>query len=277
VPADEQSDPATAATVPPDCTVTWWGHASVDVRMDGARVVTDPLLRSRVGPLHSVGHRPRSAGAGSPLADVDAVLLSHLHRDHTDLPSLRRFPRTRVLAPDGSGSVLHRSVDGPVEELAPWSGADVGRLRVTATTAVHDGRRNRRGPRQEAVGYLLQGSRTVYFAGDTELFPGMADLRGEHGIDVALLPVSGWGLTLGEGHMDEVAAAEAVELLRPRLAVPIHWGTLRVPAAWRTRRSHLLGVAARFADLVAARTPGTAVVVPVPGRPISVPAGPRRR
>ena len=161
---------------------------------------------------------------------------------------------------------------GSVEELPSGRTTGVGPVRVTATPAVHDGRRDRHGPQAEAVGYLMTGSSSVYFAGDTDLFAGMADLRGETGIDVALLPVSGWGLTLGDGHMGAVEAAEAVALLRPRLAVPVHWGTLRIPVAWRARRSHLLGVADRFAELVAERSPGTAVVVPVPGRPIPVPA-----
>jgi len=255
------------------CTVTWWGHATVEVRLDGVCLVTDPLLRARVGPLHSRGHRPSPATAEPTLAGVDAVLLSHLHRDHTDLPSLRRFPRrTRVLAPAGAGRVVRRSVQGTVEELPSGSTTQVGPVRVTATAAVHDGRRDRRGPWAEAVGYLVEGSKTVYFAGDTDIFPGMADLAGDDGIDVALLPVSGWGLTLGDGHMGALEAAEAVALLRPRLAVPIHWGTLRIPVAWRARRSHLLGVADRFAELVAERAPGTTVVVPVPGRPIPAPA-----
>ena len=65
---------------------------------------------------------------------------------------------------------------------------------------------------------------TVYFAGDTGLFAGMSAI-GDKGIDVALIPVDGWGPTVGEGHLDPVGAAEAVKLLRPRVAVPIHWGT----------------------------------------------------
>jgi L-ascorbate metabolism protein UlaG (beta-lactamase superfamily) len=72
------------------------------------------------------------------------------------------------------------------------------------------------------VGYVLEGSRTVYFAGDTDLFDGMRSL-GE--IDVALIPVWGWGSSVGEGHLDPDRAAAALALLRPRVAIPIHWGT----------------------------------------------------
>ncbi len=259
---------------PGACRIVWWGHATVEVRLDGARFVTDPLLRRRVGPLRSTGHRPRSADVGTAgLGSVDAVLLSHLHRDHTDLPSLRRFPaRTRVVGPRGSGRVVHAGTRRRVEELSVGEQARVGSVQVTATWADHDGRRHPRGPvNAQAVGFLLSGSQTVYFAGDTDLFDEMADIGRRPGgrLDVALLPVSGWGLTLGPGHMDAERAAEAVSLLRPRLAVPIHWGTLRVPVVWRSKRELLgPGAAERFATIVAGTSPGTVVAVPVPGRVI---------
>ena len=70
----------------------------------------------------------------------------------------------------------------------------------------------------------MTGSRRLYFAGDTDLFPEMSALA--EGLDVALLPISGWGPTLRRGHLDPQRAARALTLLRPRLAVPIHWGTL---------------------------------------------------
>ena len=71
----------------------------------------------------------------------------------------------------------------------------------------------------------MTGSRRIYFAGDTDLFAGMGELA--PGLDLALLPVAGWGPSLGPGHLDPERAAEAARLLQPRLAVPIHWGTLR--------------------------------------------------
>ena len=259
------------------CSVTWWGHASVEIRLDGMRLVTDPLLRRRVGPLHSSGHRPRPAD--DDLSSVDAILLSHLHHDHTDLPSIRRFGRTTTtIAPVGAGSLLRRHARGPVLELAIGSETRVGGVRVAATLANHDGRRHG-GHAADAVGYVVRGSRSIYFAGDTDVFPSMAaladDPRGR--LDVALLPVSGWGLTLGDGHMDPAAATRAALLLRPRVAVPVHWGTLRIPVAWRLRRQHLLGVAERFASLMAQVAPETAVVVPVPGVPVEVPSAAQSR
>ena len=266
------NDSSSTALPAPRCVLTWWGHASVEMRMDGVRVVTDPLLRRRVGPLHSVGYRPRDLRTA--LGSVDAVVLSHLHRDHTDLPSIGRFgARTKVIVPVGAGGLVRRRARGPVEELAIGASTPVGRVRVVATEAVHDGRRDVRSLRAQAVGYLLVGSCSVYFAGDTEVFDGMADLVRDlpQGLDVALLPVAGWGLTLGPGHMDVEAAVRALELLRPRVAEPVHWGTLRIPGAWRLRRARTLGSPHRFAALAAERVPGTRVVVPVPGGHVHVP------
>jgi L-ascorbate metabolism protein UlaG (beta-lactamase superfamily) len=252
-------------------TVTWWGHATVEIRLDGTRLVTDPLLRNRVGPLHSLGHRPSTRDADA-LTSVDGVLLSHLHHDHTDLPSIRRFgPATTTVVPRGGGPLLRRHARGSVLELAVGAEARLGGVRVEVTPARHDGNRLRH--HAEAVGYLVRGSRTVYFAGDTEEFPEMARLAAvAGGLDVAILPVSGWGLNLGPGHMDALAAARAVAVLRPRLAIPVHWGTLRIPVAWRLRRQHLLNVAVRFAALVAQVAPATRVAVPVPGVPVPLAA-----
>ena len=256
----------------PRCAVTWWGHASVEICLDGVRLVTDPLLRRRIGPLHSVGYWP--GGRQAAVGGVDAVLLSHLHRDHTDLPSIRRFgAHTRVIAPRGAGRLLRGPARGPVEELPVGASTSVGSIRVQATDAVHDGRRHLGGVTADAVGYLVRGSRSVYFAGDTDVFDAMAELVRDlpHGLDVALLPVSGWGLTLGPGHMDAEAAARALRLLRPRVAIPVHWGTLRIPVIWRARPGHNVEAPHRFAELAARVAPGTTVVVPVPGQPLELP------
>ncbi len=75
----------------------------------------------------------------------------------------------------------------------------------------------------DCLGFLIRGSTRIYFAGDTDLFPEMVDLADD--LDVALLPVWGWGPNLGPGHMNPKRAAEALTLLRPRIAIPIHWGT----------------------------------------------------
>lgn len=250
-------------------TLTWWGHSSVELRLDGVRVVVDPLLRRHVGPLASTGHRPRDL-------DVDVVLLSHLHRDHTDLPSVRKFGRrTTVVAPPGGGDLVARGARGPVTELAVGEGIRVGDVTVISVPALHDGRRHIGGVEGEAVGYLVVGSRVVYVAGDTDLYDGMTGLERTAGgpVDVAVLPVSGWGLNLGPGHMDARRAAQSLTLIRPRQAVPVHWGTLRIPLLWRLRPAHHLGSPHTFARLARDLAPETEVVVPESGHPVPMPQG----
>lgn len=194
------------------------GHATVAVDLDGTRLLTDPFLRTRLGPLRRHGPpAPRAA-----LEDLDAVLISHLHRDHADLPSLRRLGDVPMLVPPGAGGFFERRGFRSVSELAPGHSTQIGAATVTAIQAVHDG--DRRGSRDaQAIGFLLSGRQRIYFAGDTDLFDGMSALQG---VDLVLLPIWGWGPNLGPGHMDPERAARAAALIEPKIVVPIHWGTL---------------------------------------------------
>lgn len=213
----------TADSPPPTGSIglRWIGHATLLIEMDGQRILTDPVLRDRVGPL--LRHGPTI----SPhwYAGLDLVLISHLHRDHLHLPSLRMLGHhVRMVVPVGAGPLLARAGFRDIHELAVGQTWEAGDLRVRATAANHSGFRPPSGPTAQAVGYVIQGSHSVYFAGDTDLFPSMVALRGS--IDLALLPVGGWGPTLGPGHLDPARAAHALSLIRPRASVPIHWGTL---------------------------------------------------
>jgi L-ascorbate metabolism protein UlaG (beta-lactamase superfamily) len=194
--------------------VRWLGHSTVVVDLDGMRVVTDPMLRRRVL------HLRRDDEVVAP-DRVDIVLLSHLHYDHLDLPSLARIGVDTLVAVPLGGRKSLRGWE-KVIEVEPGQTFEVGPLRVRVVEAVHDGRRRRLGAPIPAVGYVLEGSRTVYFAGDTDVFDGMRDL-GQ--LDLALLPIWGWGSSVGPGHLDPEGAAKALALIRPRVVVPIHWGT----------------------------------------------------
>jgi L-ascorbate metabolism protein UlaG (beta-lactamase superfamily) len=196
--------------------ITWVGHGCVLVAMDGVVLLTDPVLRSRVA------HLRRWAPPVDDLAAPDAVLVSHQHGDHLDPPSLRRLGAgIRLLAPPGAADYLTRRGFENVTVLEPGEDAEVGAVTVRATHADHPGSRMR-GSTGVAVGFVLEGSRRVYFAGDTDVFPEMAGLGP---VDCALLPIWGWGPTLGPGHLNPESAAEAAVLLQARVVVPIHWGT----------------------------------------------------
>jgi len=246
--------------------LTWLGHATALVELDGVRALTDPVLRDRIGPLVRVAPPPRD----EDVAGIGVVLLSHLHCDHADLPSLKRLgASTPVIAPRGAGAWLEAQGLRHVSELAPGEETTVGPLRVTATRAVHDARRwPLIGPAAQPIGFVMAGSRSVYFAGDTDLFPDMADLADS--LDVALLPVSGWGPTLPAGHMGPDAAATAAALMRPRLAVPIHWGTFALPRPMRPTEPDLRP--RDFAALVARHAPDVEVRVLEPGEWTGMPA-----
>jgi L-ascorbate metabolism protein UlaG (beta-lactamase superfamily) len=241
--------------------VAFVGHATVLLDLGGTRVLTDPVLGNRVGFLRRITAAPDPATYRA----TDVVALSHLHHDHCDLPSLTRLGRdTPLVVPAGSAAFLRRHGFRRVVTLHPGESYLVGSVRLTATPAAHDGRRVPFGPRAAAVGYLISSPGTVaYFAGDTDLFAGMADLS-RH-LDLALLPVWGWGPNLGPGHLDPARAAEAVALLRPRRAVPVHWGTLFPYGLAPLYRDRLNRPARAFADAVAARGLAACVHVIPPG------------
>jgi L-ascorbate metabolism protein UlaG (beta-lactamase superfamily) len=245
--------------------VTYVGHATLLIEIDGVRLLTDPVLRARVGPLRRHG-APPAAGLTHGL---DAVLISHLHHDHADLPSLRRLgPDVPVLASPGAREFLDQHGFTAVTELAPGESARVGEVTVTATEALHPGGgRFERG--SKAVGFLLSGARQqIYFAGDTDLFDGMEELGGE--LDLALLPVWGWGPSLGPGHLDPARAARAAALLAPRIAVPIHWGTLYPLGLARLRPGPLRTPPHEFAARVDELAPQVEVRVLAPGEGTSL-------
>jgi L-ascorbate metabolism protein UlaG (beta-lactamase superfamily) len=196
--------------------LTWVGHSTVLLDVDGTRLLTDPLLRTRVAHLRRV--RPVHAGE---LGHIDAVLISHGHYDHLDLASLRKLdPSIPVVVPRGLAGVLRRGGRKNIQEVEAWDELTFGPVTVRATPAEHAaGGGVRRG---EPLGFVVQGSRSAYFAGDTDLFEGI-DRLGP--VDVALLPVWGWGRSIGPGHLNPQRAATAISLLRPHVAIPIHWGT----------------------------------------------------
>lgn len=213
-------------------TLTWLGHAGTSLDIAGVRVLTDPVLRGRVGPLWRHGPLPRPETWHRP----DLVLLSHLHHDHLDLASLSMIdPGTAVVVPRGAGVLLPGWRD--VREVEPGDQVRVGALTISAVPAHHPGDRLGTSVRAPALGYLIEGGPVrIWFAGDTGSFPGLRDLRGA--VDLALLPVGGWGPTLGPGHLDPRQAAAVAALVGAVTAVPIHWGTLLLPGL-RTIRPDL--------------------------------------
>jgi L-ascorbate metabolism protein UlaG (beta-lactamase superfamily) len=164
-------------------------------------------------------------------ADADVAVVSHLHFDHLHLPSLRKLsPEVRIVAPVGTARVLARAasaISRRVEEVSPGQAVDVDGVVIRAVRAAHD---NRRSPLSHycapPLGFIIEAGledpTRVWFAGDTGLFTGMSDFRP---VDVAVIPIGGWGPTHGPSHHDPIQAAEAVRRVGAKDAVPVHFGT----------------------------------------------------
>ena len=204
--------------------VTFVGHATVLLEMDGVRLLTDPLLRRRIGVL--LRHSP--APSPDVWRHVDAVLISHAHLDHLDVPSLRLVDkRATVVVPGGLQRMVRRLGFSDVVEMQVGETVALKGVHVTATPAYHSGTRHPMAGETGALGYVVTGGLSAYFAGDTGLFDGMRDLA--PGLDLAMLPVGGWGPRLPDDHLGPLSAAKALTLLHPAACVPVHWGTLYAP------------------------------------------------
>ncbi len=246
--------------------IRWLGHSSVVLETGGLLLLTDPVLRTRLGPI-----RRRPELVDHDLDAIDAVLISHLHHDHLDLGSMRLLrPEIRVIAPAGAGPLLRSSGFRQVTELDVGDSTTLGDMTIRAVHARHSGRRVPFGPSAPALGFIIDGEHRTYFAGDTDIFPGMAELAPD--LDLALLPVSGWGPTLGGGHMDPVRAAEALTLLRPGTAVAIHWGTLWPIGMSRIRRERFEGPVRRFIEEAHRVAPAVTIPLLDPGDRYELPS-----
>ena len=251
--------------------VTWLGHSTVLLELSGVRLLTDPVLRSRIAHLVRVAQPVDQAS----LTPLDAVLISHFHRDHFDLPSLQSLSRdAHLVVPAGAGALAAEQDFRVVTELTPGDEIRIGSVTVTAVPALHGGRREPLGPSAETIGYVVSGRSTVYFAGDTDLFDGMAELASL--LDVALVPVWGWGPSLGQGHLDPQRAARALALLRPRIAIPVHWGTLFPVGLSRLRPKTLKEPPLVFEEHAARLAPDVDVRILAPGETTIINRAPLR-
>jgi len=227
---------------PPAGTIalTWVGHATVMLTTPRLRVVTDPMLEDTLWGL------PRARAAALDPADLDDVgliLISHAHRDHLSLATLRRMPRTAtVVVPTRCAPLVAPLGFKNVVELGVGQDMDQADVRVTAVPARHSGARGLLDRRRRGVnGYMLRtGGRNIYYAGDTGYFAGFVELQRRFAPDVALLPISGYQpAPFRDEHLSPLDAAFAFEDLRARILIPIAHGSfllsyepLDEPLAW---------------------------------------------
>ena len=256
--------------------ITFIGHATTLIEMSGVRILTDPVFRRRFRFLK----RRTSLSPSSMLLDkIDAIVLSHMHFDHMDYASLRMIPKeTPIIAPRGAGKYLRRKVGHDVAEMSVGESVNIGGVEIHATPSQHtSGFYWPMWFPKTVLSYMLVGEQTVHFIGDTALFDHMRELGETFDIDLALLPIWGCGPYLRGDHMSPADAARALEMLKPRVAVPIHWGTLHPMGPWWKRMAFLWHPPHAFAWEAARSAPGTDVRVLTPGECTMVRADDDRR
>jgi L-ascorbate metabolism protein UlaG (beta-lactamase superfamily) len=207
--------------------VTWLGHATAVATLGNARVLFDPLLRSRA----------RRAGR------VDAVLVTHSHVDHLNRWSLKAIDRDcHLVVPMGARHIVADLGFREVSELTAGAEVEINGLAITAVPTRHDFGRWRKGGTPEALGYVVAGGGvSLHHAGDVDFSDHAIfdDIGKRHAIDAALLPIGGmlpvwyyrWRRTVFDRgiHIDPDCALDIFERLGARTLVPVHWGTVHLP------------------------------------------------
>jgi len=224
-------DPDHARLKKDEAQITWLGHASFLLTMGGQRILIDPILAPRIGPI---GRLVAPGVAVEDLPDIDVVMVTHNHRDHLDPWTLSRLgKRPHYVVPVGNGALLKKLGAGRVTELDWWETVEHDVLTIALVPARHWSMRYP-WDRNEALwgGYVIRGPEgAAYHSGDTAFFDGFAQIGERLGsIDWAMLPIGAYEPRwfMEPQHMCPEEAVEAARLLKARHMVAMHWGTFRL-------------------------------------------------
>ncbi|GAB4051067.1 MULTISPECIES: MBL fold metallo-hydrolase [Catellatospora] len=227
-------EPATSAD---GLHLTWYGHATVLVEIEGARVLLDPVWSDRCSPTPGIGPK-RLHPMPVALADLprlDAIVISHDHYDHLDMPTVQALTRSQqapFLVPLGVGAHLERwgVPDHRIIELDWEESADVAGLTLTATEARHfSGRTLRRNGTLWSSWVIAGEQRRVFYTGDSGYFDGYAAIGERHGpFDATLMQIGAYDKGWPEIHMFPEEAVAAHLDLRGDLLIPVHWATFNL-------------------------------------------------
>jgi len=242
--------------------ITWIGHASFLGTLAGASFLVDPVFSRRIA--HIVRRHGEPGMLATELPQLFALLVTHNHYDHLDEPSVRSLPRDLpVLTAAGLGAWFRRRGFKDVTEMRWWDSAPAGPLTVTFVPARHWSRRRVGDTNRSAWGgFVVEGGGvTLYHAGDTGWFEGFELIATRFpAIDLALLPIGAYAPAwfMEPHHMNPEQALDALDVLRARAMVPMHWGAFqltdeplcepveRLRRAWDQRRRgarlHVLAV-----------------------------------
>jgi L-ascorbate metabolism protein UlaG (beta-lactamase superfamily) len=275
VPVERIARDRFTAAPPSGLRITWMGHSTALIEIDGARVLIDPIWSDRPSPLPAIGpnrwYAPVIALDSLPLIDV--VLISHDHYDHLDMPTVLALAktRTRFVVPLGVGAHLEYwgvSADH-IRELDWWDSTRIGALTVHSTPARHaSGRMLIDNDATLWSGFAIIGAKhRVYYSGDTGLFPAMRDIGERLGpFDCTLIEIGQYHRAWPDWHIGPEQAVEAHVLVRGRVLLPVHWGLFRLAYhGWTEPIERVTAAAALRTVSVATPRPGESVE---PTRPL---------
>jgi L-ascorbate metabolism protein UlaG (beta-lactamase superfamily) len=229
-------DPHAAWTHAPDSglRVTWLGHSTLLLEIDGVRILTDPVFGERASPFSFAGpkrfHPVPVAIAGLP--PIDVLLLSHDHYDHLCSASIRELAQRPLQVVTALGVASHLESCGMpperIHELDWHEHIELPGVRFTATPAQHFSGRSTfdRNSTLWASWVIETANHKLFFSGDTGLFDGLAEIGQKHGpFDLTLLEIGAWHPAWGNIHLGPENALIAHEMLRGKILLPVHWGT----------------------------------------------------
>ena len=218
--------------------ITLVNHSTVLLQQRGFNILTDPIWSERASPFSWIGpHRRRAPGVRlENLPRIDAVLISHNHFDHMDLPTLRQLAaqgNPAFILPARAGRPLRSENFGPVHELDWGESFSVPNFTVHCVPALHFSARGIFDRNKTLwCGYVIESpQRIIYFAGDTAFGPHFAQIREKFGsLHLALLPIGAYEPRwfMSPVHMSPGDAVKAHEILAPKASIAIHHGTFRL-------------------------------------------------
>lgn len=207
--------------------ITFIGHSTALIHISDVNILTDPNFNDWVSIM------PRSRMPGMKIEDlppIDAILISHPHYDHLDKWTLKQFAKhIPILISKGNGEYIKDLGYSNVHELDVWEEVTIKDVKITTTPAAHSGSRIAWGVSDfpKALGFVLQGDKTIYFAGDTGLFDGLKEIGKRFQIDLAMLPVGAFRPRwfMKDHHMGPMDIPRAIKILDAKEMIPIHWGS----------------------------------------------------
>ena len=249
--------------------VTWLGHSTLLMELDGARILVDPVWGDRASPWASVGPE-RFFAPPLPLDELpplDAVIISHDHYDHLDISTVTRLleRNPRWVVPLGVGAHLeHWGVPSDrITELDWWDTAAAGGITLTATPARHfSGSWLDRMSTTLWAGWALVGpEHRVFYSGDTALHPDLETIGERLGpFDLTMMDSGAYDSTWTDVHLGPEQTVIAHQAVRGKVLLPVHWGLFDLGNhGWTEPMERVLTAAERQGVRVVTPRPGASV------------------